>query len=88
MLDLTFHLVSDTVSLKFTAIYARLPSLIAISHFPIGGQEIQKCTAASDCVGSGDLNLGLPACRQALYPPRYLSRPGKTFLILYVDESI
>lgn len=87
MLDLTFHLVSDTVSLKFMAIYARLPSLIAISHFPIG-QEIQKCTAASDCVGSGDLNLGLPACRQALYPLRYFSRPGKTFLILYVDESI
>lgn len=68
MLGLTFHLVSDMVSLKFMAIHARLPGLITASHFPIGGQEIQKCTAASDCVGSGDLNSGPHACRVSTLP--------------------
>lgn len=68
MLGLTFHLVSDMVSLKFMAVYVKLPGLIAISHFSIAGLEIQKCTAASDCVGSGDLNLGPHACQASTLP--------------------
>lgn len=42
MLGLTSRLVSDMVSLKFMAIYVKLPGLVAISHFSTAGPEIQK----------------------------------------------